>query len=212
MQINILEFFEQGALKHFRDKVGFSDFQDSFTFGEIEHHAKNIAMEILSRKDALNRPVAVFLPKCAKELVADLGILYSGNFYVNLDEQAPSVRTRHILDNIDPMFIITQHNQAATLTALGFPAGRLLFVEELFMSTLEKDNKWLMGRIDLLIDTDPVCMINTSGSTGIPKSVMLCHRGLIDFINWWDRRFLFDENEVVGSLSPFFLMDISWDS
>jgi amino acid adenylation domain-containing protein len=204
METNILEFFENGAMRTHRDKIGFSDPVDTFTFAEIERHAKNIAACIIALSAETNRPIGVFLPKCAKTLVTDLGILYSGNFFMNLDDSAPASRTTHILENIDPLLIITQRKQAAKLEESGYPAERMLFVEDLFADGAMYDNRLLLERLENRIDTDSVCIINTSGSTGIPKSVALSHRGLIDFINWWCRRFNFSENEVVGSLSPFF--------
>lgn len=204
MEINVLEFFENGAIKTHRDKIGFSDPVDCFTFAEIERHAKNIAARISATSSETNRPIGVFLPKCAKTLVTDLGILYSGNFFMNLDESAPASRTTHILESIDPLLIVTQRKQADKLVDYGYSANRILFVEDLFTDGVNYDNTRLLARLDNRIDTDSVCIINTSGSTGIPKSVALSHRGLIDFINWWSRRFKFSENEVVGSLSPFF--------
>ncbi|MEI7911063.1 MAG: amino acid adenylation domain-containing protein [Verrucomicrobiota bacterium] len=204
METNILEFFENGAIKTHHDKVGFADLVDELTFADIERHAKNIATRISSLSTETNCPIGVSLPKSAKTLVADLGILYSGNFFMNLDDAAPAMRTKHILENIDPLFIITQQKQAGKLLDSGYPPARLLFIEDLFIADAIYDNSLLLDRIASQIDTDPVCIINTSGSTGIPKSVALSHRGLIDFINWWRRRFNFTEHEVVGSLSPFF--------
>ena len=32
------------------------------------------------------------------------------------------------------------------------------------------------------IDTDPVYIVFTSGSTGIPKGVVGCHRAVIDYV------------------------------
>ena len=34
---------------------------------------------------------------------------------------------------------------------------------------VQYDNKALLKRLDRIIDTDPYCIIHTSGSTGIPK-------------------------------------------
>ena len=52
------------------------------------------------------------------------------------------------------------------------------------------------------IDTNPLCIINTSGSTGVPKSVVLNHRSFFDFMDWAFETMPFTENEVIGSLSP----------
>jgi amino acid adenylation domain-containing protein len=62
----------------------------------------------------------------------------------------------------------------------------------------------LMRRLDKIIDTDPVCLINTSGSTGTPKGVVMHHRSVIDFIDWVNATFQFNETDIIGSLSPFY--------
>ena len=57
-------------------------------------------------------------------------------------------------------------------------------------------------RQNRLVDTDPVCIINTSGSTGTPKGVVLNHKSFFDFIAWAVDAFGFDGSEVMGGLSP----------
>ena len=53
-----------------------------------------------------------------------------------------------------------------------------------------------------IIDTDPLCIINTSGSTGTPKGVVLNHKSFIDFTEWAIDTLKINDNEIVGSLSP----------
>ena len=53
-----------------------------------------------------------------------------------------------------------------------------------------------------MIDTDPLCLINTSGSTGTPKSVVLNHKSFIDFTEWALTATKWTEDESIGSLSP----------
>jgi len=79
MQINVIEYFEKGAALKCADKVAVVEQNRQFTFREIERFAKNCAALILQRTSATRQPIPVFLPKSAGNIVADLGILYSGN-------------------------------------------------------------------------------------------------------------------------------------
>ena len=155
-----------------------------FSFGEIERFAKNLAALILRRMSSLNQPVPVFLPKSAQNIVADVGILYSGNCYANLDVKSPPQRLKGMLQNLGANVIITNATHAPTLRALEIPEDKLLFVEEAMVPETNYDNSKLLKRLEAIVDTDPYCIIHTSGSTGIPKGVALNHRSTIDFVDW----------------------------
>ncbi len=200
MQLNIVEYFENGAARHCRDRIAIVDKDRSFTFAELECRARQCAARIIQRADVLREPVAVILPKSAEVIFADLGIVYSGNIYVNLDVQSPAQRIRGVLDQIRPVLIITSRSMAAKLDG---PDARLLFIEEIFGDDFGFDAAQLTERLANVIDTDPLCIINTSGSTGIPKGVVLNHRSTIDFMDWCFDRLQLDGRERIGSLSPF---------
>jgi amino acid adenylation domain-containing protein len=204
MQINVLEYFEHGALAQHRDKTAVIDQERRFTFSDIERCAKNCAAMILQRTAALSRPVAVFLPKCAETVIADLGILYSGNCYANLDLKTPSERLRAVIKKLGPSLIISSAAHAGTLRDLGVPDDQVLCVEGAMTPRSFHDNAALISRLADVIDTDPLCIIHTSGSTGIPKGVALNHRSTIDFMDWVFQRLKLDGSEVIGSLSPFY--------
>ena len=203
MQFNVLAYFEQGAARAYPDKVAVIDGDTRLTFAELESRAKRFAAILLARADALNQPVAVYLPKCADTVVADLAILYSGNIYSNLDVKSPPQRLKNILDHIGPRLVVTARARAGELLAAGVAEDRIVFTEELETAG-EADTDGLRRRLEQLVDTDPVCIINTSGSTGTPKGVVLSHRGTIDFMDWVFDTFAFDEQVVIGSLSPFY--------
>lgn len=204
MPINVLEYFEQGALAKCRQKTAVVDHDHSYTFEQLERFAKNCAAQILGRTTASNQPIAVFLPKSIQTIVADLGILYSGNCYANLDLKSPPERLRGILQNLGASIIITSAEHAATLHGVGVPEEQLLLAETAMAAPATHDNAVLLARLDHVIDTDPLCIIHTSGSTGIPKGVALNHRSTIDFMDWVFAQLGLDGSEVIGSLSPFY--------
>ena len=74
MQINVIEYFENGALQKCRDKIAVQDQGRDFTFADIERFAKNCAALILKRSSSFHKPIPVFLPKSAGNIIADVGI------------------------------------------------------------------------------------------------------------------------------------------
>jgi D-alanine--poly(phosphoribitol) ligase subunit 1 len=204
MQLNVLDYFENGALAHTPDKIAVVDGDDEYSFRELELRSKDFAQLIFNKVTTFRRPIAVFLPKCVWTIVADLGILYSGNFYTNLDLKSPPDRLKNILKTVDPILIVTISTFRESLLALGVDDEMILCIEPAVTDIHQHDNRNFLSRRELIIDTDPVCIINTSGSTGVPKSVVMNHRSIIDFIDWCTNRFIFTDEDVIGSLSPFY--------
>jgi D-alanine--poly(phosphoribitol) ligase subunit 1 len=204
MQINAIEYFEKGALRKCRDKVAVIDGERKHTFEDLERYAKNCAELIRRKSSSTRKPVPVFLPKSAANIVADLGALYSGNAYANLDVKSPPQRLKGMLQNLGADVIITSASHAATLAALEIPQDRLVLIEEAMIADKLYDNDALLRGIDKIIDTDPYCFIHTSGSTGIPKGVALNHRCTIDFVDWAFERLGLDGSEIMGSLAPIY--------
>ncbi|HEV2435682.1 MAG TPA: amino acid adenylation domain-containing protein [Verrucomicrobiae bacterium] len=204
MQINVLEYLERGPLLKWRDKLAIVDRDHRLTFGEIERFAKNCASLILRQTSTRNRPIAVFLPKSAEAIIANLGILYTGNCYANLDIKSPPQRLRSMLQNLQASLVITSASLVAALRAAGVPGNQLLLVEQALTPEAIYDNPRLLSRLESVIDTDPVYIIYTSGSTGIPKGVVIPHRGVIDYIDWARACYQISESEVIGNQAPFF--------
>jgi D-alanine--poly(phosphoribitol) ligase subunit 1 len=204
MQINAIDYFEKGALQKCRDRVAVSEGDKKHTFAEIERYAKNCAALIKKKTSTIRRPVPVFLPKSASNIVADIGALYSGNAYANVDVKSPPQRLKGMLQNLNAEVIITSAPYVASLKAIDIPEGKMLLIEQAMVSETLYDNAELLKGLDKIIDTDPYCFIHTSGSTGIPKGVALSHRCTIDFVDWAFERLGLDGSEVMGSLAPIY--------
>jgi len=203
MQINVLEYFEK-TLLNYKDKIAIIDNNDKLTFSGLEKYAKRLSYLINLQINIINKPIGVFLPKGANSVIAFLGILYSGNFYVPLDIKTPQKRIGAIIDNLRPELVITTGTYLEILLLQGFDKDRILLIEGAYNKKITYNNKIILQNLKNIIDRDPVYTIYTSGSTGIPKGVTISHRGVIDFIDQIISCFSINNGAIIGNQAPFY--------
>ena len=197
MRTNILQYLEETAAR-VPEKLSFSDGKDGVSFAELYRGARSIG-SFLAEKGCRRRAVAVLMDKHPHAIVTFMGIIYSGAYYVALDAQMPSLRMQMIIDTIDPAYVITDEKHKKTADALG---REVLIYNDIVN---HPENSGLLGEIrSHQIDTDPIYVVFTSGSTGVPKGVAACHRSVIDYTESLCEAIGFDENTVFGNQTPLY--------
>ena len=201
MKINLIEFFID-TVGRFPDRIAIIDGERKLSFGELDVKARQLAKVIVDTCQCKNRPIAMFMPKCAEALQTDLAITYSGNTYMNLDVKNPAERLGNILALVKPAAVITNSRFIAIIEPIAGDKVKVINIDDISENTEAPSANWFLSHISNLIDTDPYCIINTSGSTGTPKGVVLNHKSFIDFMAQTFDEYKFSENDVIGSLSP----------
>ena len=208
MKVSLIELFEE-TVRKYPQKVAVIDKDRDISFSDLHKKSQWLASKLIALGIKQNRPVGVFLDKSIESVYADLGILYAGDFYMNLDIKTPAERIKNIIQLIEPAAIISTQAQIKSIAAVIPDSVKLILLEELDNGLTQMDpkeadgtEKMLSERRSTVIDTDPSCIINTSGSTGTPKGVVLNHKSFFDFIDWSLETFGFGEDLVMGSLSP----------
>ena len=200
MKINLVELFEESA-RNYPQKVAVIDKDRQITFSELRERSLALAQKIVNVCSDRNKPVAVFLDKSIESVYSDLGIIYSGNFYMNLDIKTPAERINNILKLVQPCVIISTTKQIKSICEIVPGEIDVILLDEEEWN-VNVDEKALFNRLSAIIDTDPSCIINTSGSTGTPKGVVLNHKSFFDFTEWAIETFKFGDDLIMGSLSP----------
>jgi amino acid adenylation domain-containing protein len=198
MIFNLTAYFEKTVALN-QEKVAVIDKERTILFPELDNKSKVLAVHLIN-KGIFRSTIAVYLPKSIESIYSNLGIMYSGNSYMNLDTETPLSRAGNILSLVRPALIITNSNLINKLKDLdtGIPIANIDDVE----LSSKIDEQKIRERLSMIIDADPLCIINTSGSTGTPKGVVLNHKSFIDFTERAIDVLGIGENEIIGSLSP----------
>ncbi len=196
---NILQMLET-TTQMFPEKAAFSDSNGCINYKNVVAGAKAIGT-CIAEIGQKGRAVAVILDKSKESLVCFMGVVYSGNFYVPIDTKMPDERIKKILDTVDPCAILADEENYERSQALGSQAKVIIYSDAVKTSP---DEEVLITIRRKSIDTDPVYALFTSGSTGIPKGVICCHRSVIDYADWLADTFEFNEETVFGNQTQFY--------
>lgn len=199
MHTSILQYFEK-TCERFAKKIAISGDNTELTFEELSKMSSRVALKLLELNLQKNQPIAVIAGKKPSTIAVFLGIIKASCYYVPLDRAAPDARNNRIIENLNTNIVIIENkedkinlNLSSNIQVLSLAdLIRDEIVVDGFLKTREKN-----------ISLDPVYCIHTSGSTGIPKGVLISHAAVIDYINWAIETYDFQPDDVIGNQAPF---------
>ena len=161
-------------------------------YGELHRRATFIAQHLRESGVKPNSLVAIVMEKGWEQIVAALGILYSGAAYLPIEAGLPAERLQHLLRHGEVKIALTQSRHA----------GRIAWPEDVEHVCVDETGE-LDGDFDAPIQApeDLAYVIFTSGSTGLPKGVMTDHRGAVNTILDINRRYRVTAGDRVFALS-----------
>jgi len=162
---------------------------ETLSYAELVRRASRIAGALRAAGVGRDATVPLWLERSANLVACALGVLFAGGAYVGMDVHEPPARAAAILADCDAPAILTDREHAATLPARA--GGEvILLIEDLLL-----DNAEAGAESDQPSETpdntpDALCYVTfTSGSTGMPKGVMVEHGGVAVLVDWYVREF-----------------------
>ena len=173
--------FERQAAKA-PDAVAVVDDDGVVSYRDLNLLSSRIARRIVAHGARRGDCIALRMGRDRYLVAAMLGVLKAGCAYVPLDLQMPAARAQHILDELEIKIIISQSIYVSNAQACF--SGRNVTV------LVAEDDAGLEYEFTYAgQSTDLAYVIFTSGSTGVPKGVRVCHRPVINLIEWVNKTF-----------------------
>ena len=199
----IHELFEQ-QVKSTPEAVALIYEEGQLSYAELNAKSNQLAHYLKRLGVGPEKMVGVCLERSLEMVVGLLAILKAGGAYVPLDPAYPIERLTYMLEDSNPLAVLTQ-----PLAHTQIPSS--LFGSERAALDLERDAGLWTSESDLNPDRGPASLtpeclayvIYTSGSTGRPKGVMNDNCGVVNQLLWMQEAYCLNQRDAVLQKTPF---------
>lgn len=184
---------------------------ETITYGELDVLSSKLCHCLLDKGVKVGDRVCIYLDKSINSLISIFGILKAGAVYVPLDPGSPSSRIITIINDSNPVAILSTSSKVKKIV------DELSGSYTLILFDNGTDIKYINGTIlqwnevlkynesydaPKIIETDPAYILYTSGSTGTPKGVIISHRASFVFVEWACNEFRLLPGDIVSNHAP----------
>ena len=175
------------------------------TYNELNRRANRLGYYLRGLGVGPEVLVGIYVERSPEIVIGLLGILKAGGAYVPLDPAYPAERLRFMLDDGEPLVVLTKERLLGELPEF---VGKKV--------CLDRDWPLMMGQNEenpprQVMSENMAYVIYTSGSTGQPKGVTGLHGGAINRFEWMWRTYPFTTEEVACQKTSLSFVDSVWE-
>ncbi|MFF7971978.1 amino acid adenylation domain-containing protein [Streptomyces sp. NPDC007905] len=183
------------------EALAFDD--ETLTYRELHSRANRLAHRLIDLGIGPEDRVAVALHRSVDLVVALLATLKSGAAYVPIDPGHPRDRIEYVLDDAQPVAVLTTTGTASHLPATDCPR---LFLDDpgtrRDLARYPGTDPTDQDRTTALRSSHPAYLIYTSGSTGRPKGVVVPHAGIANRLQWMQGQYRLTGEDRILQKTP----------
>jgi len=150
--------------------------KEKLTYAELNRRANVVAQRLIGAGVCLETRVAIFTERGFELIIGILGALKAGAAYVPLDPTYPKDRLTYILDDSEPLVVLTHTELESSLPQTN---AKIICLNDKSAFVGCKEH---CPEVTNISSRSLAYIIYTSGSTGQPKGVMVEHRNVVSLI------------------------------
>jgi len=160
---------------------------EGWTYKQLSESVYHLTFVLKSRGIEKGDVIAVTGPKSFGTIAAVTAVLFSGRVLLSLDQNLPGLRKSLMCREAKAKLLlhIGELNDGGLWSREIFQADFLIVDEDTgFAVNVERSSDLSQTGLPEIYPDDAAYIFFTSGTTGVPKGVLGCHKGLSHFLTW----------------------------
>jgi len=199
------QYFSQSAAR-FPDKPAICCENESLTFREADEFSNAFARALQAAGAERGQLVPFFMKKSPRSMLSILSILKADCAYVPIDVKSPAQRLTSILLAAEAKVVVVDDESQAQFEKLIPADARPVLLNISQFAPVD-----VAAVVSHNLSIDMAYVLFTSGSTGVPKGVMIPHKAIIDYIDWCVETYALTSNDVISNHAPLYFDNSTFD-